>query len=543
MVAHIGEIGRSVTGGRHTNERGYTLVELMVGMLLLGMLAISFFTLFTTLVRSALIIKRKAVANTLATTQMEYLKSLPYDSLAIAGGPFTIPTYIPATKTTVVNGVTYTTTTAIDSVDDAFDGCITYPNVTLQQAQCRNFVVHAGAPTSDTNAQDYKIIHVRVSDSNNYILAEVDSQVSARVAETASTTGALFVTVLDETGSPLVGATVTLTNSTLAPAVSRSDVSDSTGIAAFYGLVPDNGYDYVVQAEMTGYSTLKTIAPASPLTPTYSSQTVITQASSSVTMTLKPMTSDSILVEATDTSGVPINGMKIYAKGGYKRYTATTDTTYYYDNMTASSLIPPTTTADSRPTTSGGGLAGITDLVPGTYIFCGNTGNTSCAVGGTTYYLAAAVPYGGSNSFNPIDVPVYYSSPAPVTYPDGGRNYMQKVRLIFSTSSSFPRITTITPDDASTASGTLGAFAFVITGVNLPCNSNPASCATTVRLLQGSNTYTASCRGNNSPATGLNCTVNIATAAMGATRLQIQNSGGTLTVPTGFSLGGINVTP
>ena len=67
-------------------EQGFTLVELMIGMLLLGVLAISIFTLFSTLIRSTVIIKRKAVASTLAITQMEYLKSLPYNNLAIAGG-------------------------------------------------------------------------------------------------------------------------------------------------------------------------------------------------------------------------------------------------------------------------------------------------------------------------------------------------------------------------------------------------------------------------------------------------------------------------
>lgn len=517
-----------------TEQSGFTLVELVVSLVVLSVISVSLLGLFTSLVNSTLLIKRKAIALTLATNQMEYLKSLPYNSLAIAGGSIISSNPLPASSSQKLNGVTYTTTTSINYVDDAFDGCGSYPDNTLKQKYCRNYPPPSSASSiTDANPADYKIVHITVKDNKNVKLAEVDSQISARVAETASTTGALFVTVIDENGNPVPGATVQATNSTLTPAVAVSDSSDSSGVAVFYGLPPDtNNFDYTVTASMAGYSTLSTIAPSGSLQPNYSSLKIFTQLSSFVTLTIKPQGSDSLLVETTNTSGNALPSVKVYAKGGYKKYNASTDTQYYYDNRTPS---------DVRPTTDASGLVGISDLVPGPYFFCGDTGATNCQIGGTTYYLAAAVPYSGTNALHPINVPVYLSaSPPATTFPYGGKSYLQKVRLMLTTSSTMPRLTTLSPSEASLDGGSINNFSFQLTGTNLPCDSNPASCNTSVRLLQGSNTFTASCTGS-AAGTQLNCLVDLSAAAQGDTQLSVTANGQTLTLPGSPLMGGIDV--
>lgn len=526
---------------------GFTLVELLVTMLLLGAIAGTMLTLFISLVHSAVIAKRQAVASALATNQMEYLRSLPYNSLAVAGGSIYSPTPLPATKTQTLNGVKYTVTTAISYIDDAYDGCGSYPNLTLKQLYCRNYPPPSGAPATDSNPADYKMVDIVVTDPANTHLAALNTQVSARVSETASTTGALFVRVIDDTGTPISGATINVANATLTPAINLNDNTDEGGIAVFYGLPPDTtGYDYVVTGTKSDFSGLRTIAPSGSLSPTYSSQNIITQSSSYVTLTLKPMTSPSLLIEAVNTAGSPLTNARIYAKGGYKRYSNSTNTSYCFDNVATGNLTNCATSAatDTRSTTDASGLTTISNLVPGNYIFCGDAGATSCSVGGSTYYLVAAVPYGGTNSLNPIVVPTSSAADPPATtFPHGGTNYLQKVRLIFSNSSTFPRVRTITPDDVSLGSGTPSNFTFVITGNNLTCNSNAASCGTTVRFQQGSSTFTASCTGNSNPATQLNCSVNIAAATVGMASLEVSNSGGTLTLPGSPLLGGLNVTP
>jgi prepilin-type N-terminal cleavage/methylation domain-containing protein len=513
---------------------GFTLVELLITMLLLGAVAGSMLTLFVSLVHSAVIAKRQAVASTLATSQMEYLKSLPYNTLAVAGGSIYATNPLPATTTKTFNGVKYKLTTSISYVDDAYDGCASYPTQALKQTYCRSYPPPSGAPVTDTNPADYKIIDVTVKDINNTRLAWLNTQVSARVSETASTTGALFVNVIDDNGNPVTGANVAVSDTTVAPAVAVNDTTDENGIAIFYGLPPDiDAFDYKIIASLGNYSTLSTIVPNGSLQPTYSNQKIFSQASSYITLTIKQQGANSLVLETTDTSGNPLSGVKVYAKGGYKKYTATSDTSYYYDNFT------PT---DTRPTTDASGLAAITNLAPGAYIFCGDAGATNCKIGATTYYLAAAVPYSGSNPFNPVNVPTYdASNPPSTTFSYGGLNYLQKVRLILTSNSAFPRIKSVTPDDVSLSGGSASNFAFVLSGTNLPCSASAASCSTTVKLLQGSATYTASCIGS-SAGTQLNCTVNVSTASAGMTQLQISSGGNTLTLPASPLIGGINVT-
>lgn len=518
------------------SESGFTLAELVISLVVLSVISVSLLGLFTALVNSTLLIKRKAIALTLATNQMEYLKSLPYNSLAVSGGSISAADPLPATATQTVNGVTYTIQTSINYVDDAFDGCGAYPTQALKEQYCRNYPPPAAASSiTDSNPGDYKILHISVSDPNNTKLAEVDTQIGARVAETASTTGALFVNVIDDSGNPVPGATVQVDNTTLSPVVSVADNTDSNGIAIFYGLTPDtNNFDYVISASLSGYSSLFTINAAGDLQPTYPNQKIFSQQSSFVTLTLKPQGSDSLLVETTDVNGNPLAGVRVYAKGGYKKYTASTDGQYYFDNFS------PT---DNRPTTDAGGLAGLSNLVPGGYIFCGDNGSSNCQVGGTTYYLAAAVPYSGTSTLSPINVPTFVSSAPPATtFAYGGQNFLQKVRLLLTTSSTMPRVFGLTPSEASQASGSLNAFAFQVTGNNLPCDGNPASCSTIVRLLQGANTFTASCSGS-AAGTLLDCTVDLSAAGQGQTQLSITANGQTLTLPGAPLLGGINVTP
>jgi prepilin-type N-terminal cleavage/methylation domain-containing protein len=516
-------------------QGGYTLVELMVAIAVLAVLSLGTFNLLIALLHSAIVSQRQAVASTLATNQMEYLKSLPYDNLAVAGGAIISTNTIPGTLTKKISGDTYTITTNITYADNAYDGCGSYPTLALKQKYCRNYPPPSGAPSTDTNPADYKDVNVSVTDTSGSQLASVDTQVSALVAETASNTGALFVNVVDDSGAPVTGATVTVTNSSVSPAVNVSDTTDENGIVIFYDLPPSTtNYKYQISASETGYSSLTTIVPSGALQPTYSSQNLIAQSSSYVTLTIKPEGPNSLVLETTDTTGSPLAGAKIYVKGGYKQYTATSDTTYYYDTLSPS---------DTRPTTDSNGLAALTNLVPGSYIFCGDAGATSCKVGNTTYYLAAAVPYGGSNPLQPITVPIYDPDNPPVTtYAYNGVNYLQKVRLMLTTNSSFPRVSSLSPYDGSIASGTLANFAFILNGANLPCSATASSCSTHVSFLQGSNTFTASCTGSNA-ALQLNCTVNLASAVAGNTRLVVTVGSNTLTLPASPLLGGIIVTP
>jgi protocatechuate 3,4-dioxygenase beta subunit len=548
-MRNVGEILKTALGHRlrgddakivgmdDSREAGTTLVELVISLTVLAIVIISTFSLFVSLLSTTVLAKNKSIATTLATNQMEYLKGLPYDTLAVAGGSIYSASPLPASTTQTLNGVTYTITTSVNYIDDAYDGCTNYPTQAQKELYCRNYPPPTGAPSPDPSPWDFKIINVKVKNPAGAILAQVDTQVAARVAETSSTKGAMLINVIDDNGNPVSGATVAISNTTLAPVINLSDSSDSNGVAIFYGLPPDAAYDYIVTASKTGYSTLATIAPSGALQPTYSSQKVIAQQSSSATLTIKLQGANSLLIEAVDTSGAPINNLKVYLKGGYKKYTDPLNTTYYYDNFTP----------DTRPTTNASGLATISNLVPGSYLFCGDIGANSCAVGGTTYYLAAALPYSGNSAFSPVNVPRYDpASPPTTTYNFSSLEYLQKVRLVFSTNSSFPRISTLAPSGIALSSTTLTNFPFTITGANLPCAATSGACSTVVRLIQGSTTYAAACAGSQSSTTlvwTLNCTANLTGISVGYLRTEVVAGGNTLTTPASGVLGGINVQP
>ena len=510
---------------KRAGQAGFTLVELSISMVLISIVAISFFGLFITLVNSATSAKRRAVALTIANNQMEYLKSLPYDNLIVIGGSIVGTGTIPASSVKRVNNVPYTVKTSINYVDDAFDGCGNIYSAAFPKLQyCRNSV--SSTPTTDSNFQDYKVAHVSVLTSSGVQLASVDTQISARVSETASNTGALVVTVLDGSGAPLSGATVTVVNSTVTPNVNASDTTDANGVSLIYGAPPDAGNDYIVTASKSGYSSLTTIAASGSLQPTYPNLKILTQQSSAVTLTLYPMSANSLVAETTDVTGSPLAGVKVYAKGGYKKYTATTDTSYYFDNMSGS---------DTRPTTDSSGLAAFSGLAPANgYIFCGDLGDTNCKVGATTYYLAAAVPYGGTSSLQPITLPPYdASNPPAITYTYNGTNYLQKVRLMLTTNANFPRVFTMNPYQLSLASaGNISSFLITLTGSNLS--------SATAKLVQGGTTYAGSSCSNT--ATQLKCSFNLTGITAGTAQVSVTNAAGTLTLPV-TPLGGFNVNP
>lgn len=518
------------------NQSGSTLVELIVTLVVASLIALGFLGLYTALVAGTIGAKRQSIGLTLAVNQLEYLRGLAYDSLAVSGGSILASNYLPSSVIKTVGNASYKVTTSISYVDDAYDGCTNYPSQALKSLYCRGY--SAATPTAvDTNPADYKIATVVVTDKNgSQVFAQQSTQLAARVAETASTTGAMFVTVVDSSGGPVSGAQVQITNSTVSPTVALGDQTDSNGVAIFYNLPLDSNLDYVLSASKAGYSSLNTIAPSGSLQPVFANLTVLSQQSSSETLVIKQMNTQSLLAKVTDTNGTPISNAKLYLKGGYKRYTAAKDTSYYFDNLRG---------GDTRPTTDSNGMASFTNLVPGSYYFCGDIGATSCSVGGSTYYLAAAVPFVGSTSLNPVTVPVYDPGSPPVeTFSFNGLSYLQQAHLILTTNANFPRVMTLTPSVANASAGNINSFPFTLTGANLPCTSTPGSCGTTVKLSQGGTTITASCTSGVAAGTSISCTANLSSFNTSSIiQLTVQTSAGTLNLPGGSELGGIVLEP
>lgn len=181
---------------------GYSVPELVVAMAILVSLSVAVLGAYTILVSSAGLAKMKSAGLGLATQQLEYLRSLPYDYLAVQGGSINSSgPKIPGTKQLSSGNYTFVVTTTIQYADDAYDGCLGYP--AAQSYLCRNGPPKTGTAV-DSNPRDYKLADVVVREKkSNREVARVSTQIAARVAETAGNTGALLVTVTDSIGQAI----------------------------------------------------------------------------------------------------------------------------------------------------------------------------------------------------------------------------------------------------------------------------------------------------------------------------------------------------
>ncbi|MDB5195122.1 MAG: hypothetical protein JWO84_306 [Parcubacteria group bacterium] len=214
------------------------MIDVVVGSALILLIFLS----LTSLLRASLLVsslaKAKAGATAVANTQMEYIRSLPYDSVGTVGG---IPAgTIPQTATTTENSIPYGVRTFIEYVDDPADG--------------------TGAADTNSITTDYKRIKVAVTYTVHQKLREVDlvSNYTPASIETTTGGGTLKVQVVNRSGVGVAGATVHVVNTSTSPAVDVTTFSDATGVVLLGGAATSTQYQVFVSKN--GYSSTQTYA-------------------------------------------------------------------------------------------------------------------------------------------------------------------------------------------------------------------------------------------------------------------------------------------
>jgi type II secretory pathway pseudopilin PulG len=214
--------------------RGKTLIDVVVGTALILIVFLGLFGLIRASVDVVQLTKAKAVATTIAESQMEYVRSLSYGGVGTVGG---IPSgIIPQNSTTTSNGVAYGVRTFIDYADDPADGL--------------------GAADTNGIITDYKRVKVTV----NYTAGGqprtvvLISNYSPIGLETTTGGGTLKIVVVSASGTGVSGASVHIVNTVLG--VDVTTFSDSTGVVYLPGALPSSQYQiYVTKA---GYSSAQT---------------------------------------------------------------------------------------------------------------------------------------------------------------------------------------------------------------------------------------------------------------------------------------------
>jgi len=222
-------------------KRGFSLVELLIVILLLGLISIVIFSAIYIGLQGVKTTYLRIHARTIATEKMEELKNMPYDLLTTQNGTIVPQGSIPDYQDVVKANTTFNVNIIIAYVDDPFDGNAegTIP----------------GKP-QDIYPYDYKRLEVKVSEKGKTsLLAKLTSDVSAKAAETETNTGILLVKVINAMGNPVPLAEVVINN----PDVSLNQIITSTdvdGKVMVPKLPPDDNYEVI--ASLSGYSTEKT---------------------------------------------------------------------------------------------------------------------------------------------------------------------------------------------------------------------------------------------------------------------------------------------
>ncbi len=216
--------------------RGMSFVEVLVAAavltLVFGGLIVGF--------QYSLILLTQTRAQTgalaLANERIEYIRSLPYDSVGTALG---IPSgALAQNEAVVLNGITYNRRTFIQYEDSPADG----------------------VGVADTNGitADYKTAKVQVSwvqrgSSRSVIL--VTSVIPKGIESTAGG-GTLIANVFNAAAVPIAGATVRILNASATNPVDVTAYTDGTGQVMFPGTPAGGGYQII--ASKSGYSTAQT---------------------------------------------------------------------------------------------------------------------------------------------------------------------------------------------------------------------------------------------------------------------------------------------
>lgn len=217
-------------------SRGFGFIDVIVGtaLMLLVFLALSGILRASLLVSS--LARAKAGATTIAQVQMEYARSLSYDNLGTVGG---IPAgTVAQDATTTENGIDYAIHTFISYVDDLADG----------------------GGVSDTNGitTDYKRARIAVSytitgQTRSVILV---TNFAPPGIESTNGGGTLAIDVVNASGAPVNDATVHITNTTIAPTVDVTTLTNNAGMVYLPGAATSS--EYQVAVSKAGYSSAQT---------------------------------------------------------------------------------------------------------------------------------------------------------------------------------------------------------------------------------------------------------------------------------------------
>lgn len=276
-------------------QQGVTLVETLVATAVFAMIAVILYAVWSgmfTFVRS---IRTKTILTEIVSQRIEFIRNLPYSDVGTVHG---IPSgVIPQVEIISRNGVAYELATTVRSIDHIADGTL-------------------GGTPNDLSPADNKLVQIVATCTGCITPSAVTytSLVAPKNLETENGNGALVIKAINASGMPIAGATVVITNTSLTPTVSITDVTDADGVLTIVD-APPSTQQYKIVVTKDGYSTEQTYpfgAVENP-NPTKPHLTVIASSISQDTFAIDQLSS--VTFSATSLQCEPVVGVGLNLTG------------------------------------------------------------------------------------------------------------------------------------------------------------------------------------------------------------------------------------
>ncbi len=293
------------------SKRGFTLVELLVGVFLFTLLFLGIYGTYSLGIKVTNHDRMITEGTSIAEEQIEAIHAMTYDNIGISGG---IPSgTLLATETETRDHGVYTIKKTVKCIDDPYNNL---------------------APV-DTSPCNYKQIEVKVSwpsgfKSNTVVL---DTIIAPPQVETEVNMGVLMVNISNSQGLPISNAEVHIKNTALSPQIDFTTETDANGGLTLPGAKPATT-SYEITATKSGYESVQTYAPypSSPFNPNDVNLSVAKGSITSKSFVIDMISS--LTINLRDTLGNGIPNTPFALKGG--RVIGTTvepspKQVYYYD--------------------------------------------------------------------------------------------------------------------------------------------------------------------------------------------------------------------
>jgi len=219
------------------NQKGLTLIEVLVGTFLLSTIAVGAYGAFSFGIRTSTHNRLRTQAAAIGEETIESIRAMDYDDVGIEGG---IPNgTLSSVRETERNGTIFTVNTSVRYIDDAYD---------------------QEAPT-DTVPSDYKQTEVSVQWPVNLEknVIKLSTVIAPPRIETTLGTGVFILNTVDEEDS-VPNCTVHIVNNDVSPPVDLETETDATGSLTLPGALPSTN-SYEVTVSKSGYETIETYPP------------------------------------------------------------------------------------------------------------------------------------------------------------------------------------------------------------------------------------------------------------------------------------------